>query len=126
MQFQEKNIDDMNVSHYQAIKTILLTTPTYVSKLPFKVDNYSKPIELWNKYKIDKTISMDNAIIKSAFDFHLSSSNHILLFYSTTLENCLLFCKIENKYYNIIVPFKGYEVLNNCNDSVIATYVQAY
>ena len=123
MQFQQKNINDMNISHYEVIKNILLTTPTYVSKLPFKVENYSKPIELWNKYKIDKTISMDNDIIKSAFDFHLSSSNHILLFYSTTLENCLLFCKIENKYYNIIVPFKGYEVLNSCNDSVIATYV---
>jgi hypothetical protein len=126
MQFQEKNIDYINNSHYDLIKNILLTTPTYVSKLPFKVDNYSKPIELWNKYKINKNISMDNHLIKSAFDFHLSNNNHVLLFYSTILDNCLLFCKIENKYYNIIVPFQGYSVLKNCNDSVIATYVQAY
>jgi len=126
MQFQHKNINDINHNHYKLIKNILLTTPTYVSKLPFKVNNYSKPLELWNKYKIDKTISLDEPLIKSAFDFHLSNNNHILLFYSTSLDNCLLFCKIETLYYNIIVPFKGYDILENCNNSVIATYVQAY
>ena len=39
---------------------------------------------MWNNYKINKTISLDNTIIiKSAFDFHLSTNNHVLfvLFY---------------------------------------------
>ena len=50
---------------------------------------------MWNNYKINKTISLDNTIIKSAFDFHLSTNNHVLLFYSTVLDNCLLFCKVQ-------------------------------
>ena len=126
MQIQQKNIEDIKDDHCKLIKKILLTSPTYVEKLPFKVTNYSKPIEMWNNYKINQKISLNNTVIKSAFDFHLSTNNHVLLFYSTVLDNCLLFCKVQNKYYNIIVPFKGYEVLENCNDSVIATYVQAY
>ena len=56
MQIQQRNIEDIQDDHCKLIKNILLTPPTYVEKLPFKVTNYSKPIEMWNNYKIKQQL----------------------------------------------------------------------
>ena len=40
MHIQQRNIEDIQDDHCKLIKNILLTPPTYVEKLPFKVTNY--------------------------------------------------------------------------------------
>ena len=76
-----------------------------ITFIPHHVNNYSKVIEFWNKYKKNRRISID-IILKNIFDFHLSKNNHVLLYYSTNLDNCLMMCKINEKYINIRAPIQ--------------------
>ena len=47
------------------IKNIILTKPTYMAEVPFRVNNYGEAVKLWGEYKRNKSISIEN-ICKSA------------------------------------------------------------
>lgn len=115
-----------SINHFDKIKKILLTPPTFVTKLPFKVNDYTEAIKLWSNYKKYKTLLINDVRVKGVFDFHLSKCDHVIMYYSNKMDNCLLLCKINNLYYNIITPFERNDIIKHCDNSVLATYINAY
>jgi len=106
------------------IKNIILTKPTYIAEVPFRVSNYAEAVSLWVQYKKHKTISIENSHVTNAFKFHLNCGNHVVMFHTYKNNTCLLFCKIHNKFYNIIIPFVNDGIA--MTESFIATYVPAH
>ena len=106
------------------IKKIILTKPTYIAEVPFRVSNYGEAVALWCQYKKYKSIPVSNTHVINAFKFHLDCGNHVVMYHTHKDNNCLLFCKINNKFFNIIIPFinEGVEI----NNSFIATYVAVH
>jgi hypothetical protein len=105
------------------IKNILKKPSKSIIYLPYQVTTYSEVIEQWKKYKKHRHIKIDeiNSVwpVAQIFNFHFSKINHVLLYYSANLENCLLMCKINNKYINMIAPM---EPLKDIGRNFVATY----
>ena len=105
------------------IKEIILTKPTYMAEVPFRVNNYGEAVKLWGQYKKYKSISINNEHVINAFKFHLNCNNHVVMFHTYKDNNCLLLCRVKDKFINIIIPFvnEGTAI----TESFIATYVPA-
>jgi len=103
------------------IKEIILTKPTYMAEVPFRVNNYGEAVKLWGQYKKYRSISINNDQVINAFKFHLNCNNHVVMFHTYKDNNCLLLCKVKDKFINIIIPFvnEGSAI----RESFIATYV---
>ena len=89
---------------FSIIKNMIKKPCKYVTRVPFHVKSYKTVVHSFNAFKPHKEINIitsDNYLLKSIFIFHLSDVNHVILYYSKHLENCLLLCKIHNKYINI-------------------------
>ena len=89
--------------------------------IPFIVNCYDDVLKEWNKYKVSGQLDtniMYNQNLKNIFDFHIMNIDHIVLYWSSNQEMCLLMCKINNKYINLEVPM----LLDNMENSFIATY----
>jgi len=93
-----------NILH--KVKTTLLKTPTYVLKIPYNVENYNEVIEIWKEYKEKNELRLKEREIKEILKFHKTNDNHIILYHSRNKENCILLCKINKLYYNIIIPIE--------------------
>ena len=106
------------------IKKIILTKPTYMAEVPFRVSNYGEAVKLWCEYKKNRTIKIDNAHILNALKFHLDCEDHVLMYHTYKDNNCLLLCKVKNKFINLIIPFVNEG--NELNNSFIATYVAVH
>jgi len=104
---------------------ILIKTPTKkIIYIPFEVSSYSKVIETWKIYKKCgkhniNIKDIEKKILDNIFSFHNDHKNHVLLYYSANLKNCLLMCRIENKYINMIAPI---DPLQDIERNFVATY----
>jgi energy-converting hydrogenase A subunit M len=106
------------------IKELLKIESKKIIYIPFKVQSYSKVIELWNYYKKTNNININiidfqKKMLYDIFSFHNNNENHVLLYYSKNLKNCLLMCKINNKYINMLAPI---DPLKNLERNFVATY----
>ena len=106
------------------IKDTILTIPTYMAEVPFRVTHYAEAVTLWSQYKKHKSISINNTHVENAFKFHLDCGDHVIMFHTYKDNNCLLLCKVNNKFINIIIPFINDGSL--INESFIATYVPGH
>ena len=86
-----------------------------------QVSSYCKVIERWIKFKTFKELKFDTplSLIRDIFKFHRSDSNHIVLYYSKNMRECLLMCRVKSKYINLLIPAYS---LQNFNSSFIATF----
>ena len=92
---------------FQKIKQILNQGCNVVYRLKLEVDAYKSVIDVWKTYKRINTLGIvtsDRRIIKEIFDFHKTINDHVILYFSSKKENCLLMCKINNEYINLLVP----------------------
>ena len=114
----------MTSSLLPTIKKIIMEPSKQIFHIPLQVDSYSKVIDLWKKYKKYKNIDLNdvnqNYILNNVFDFHLSEINHVLLYYSSNLDHCLMMCKANNKYINISAPVQKNLIKTDTN--FIAVY----
>jgi len=110
----------MEDSYLIRIKEILKKKPVTTFKYPLETKNYTFVVEMWIKYKNEKKLLINDHNIRTVFEFHLSSFDHIICYFSKGTEMALLLCKIKGKYINMLIPAESQLVLNN---SVIATYV---
>ena len=106
------------------IKNILKKPSKSIIYLPYQVKTYSEVVERWKRYKKKGVDPYGKKIgpvwpVSGIFDFHFSKINHVLLYYSSNLENCLLMCKINNKYINMIAPM---DPLKDIGRNFVATY----
>ena len=99
------------------IKEILNHQCNIIYKVPFMVNNYKEVLIAWREYKKNKSLSF-NKTVCDVFDFHTTSCDHIILYWSANMNDCLLMCKVQNKYINIKIPM----LIENAEDSFIATY----
>jgi|TARA_B110000438_G_scaffold260124_1_gene269990 hypothetical protein len=106
------------------IKNTILTKPTYIVEIPLRVSNYAEAVAMWGQYKKYKTIPISNTHVVNVFKFHLDCSNHVIMYHTYKDNNCLLLCKINNKFFNIIIPFINDGI--SIDESFIATYVPAH
>ena len=99
------------------IKEILNHQCNIIYKVPFMVNNYKEVLIAWREYKKNKNLSF-NKTVCDVFDFHNTSCDHIILYWSANMNDCLLMCKVQNKYINIKIPM----LIENAEESFIATY----
>ena len=101
----------------QKIKEIIKHPCNMTRKVPFVVNNYNEVLDAWNSYKNNQLFD-NNKNIHNIFDFHKSEIDHIILYWSLNQRDCLLMCKIGEKYINMYLPM----TLDNLGYSFIATY----
>jgi len=95
----------------------LIKQPCNIARtVPFIVNNYKDVLKQWRSYKNGVIINDKN--LCDIFNFHNDNIDHILLYWSSNQEDCLLMCKISNKYINLCIPM----MLDNVEKSFIATY----
>lgn len=107
---------------YSIIKNMIMNPSKKVMRVPFHVKSYENVLDIWNTFKKQKHINVDTTddkLLDSIFKFHMSDIDHIILYYSKHLEDCLLMCKIREKYVNMVAPI---EPLDQLEYSLIATY----
>lgn len=85
----------------------------------YKINNYKEVINIWKLYKNGKKIYNNDFLIKDIFDFHLSNTDHVILFYSKNNKNALLMSKIDNEYINLVIPAYS---LKNKGVSIISIF----
>ena len=100
------------------IKEIFNHPCNIIYKVPFSVDNYKDVLFAWREYKKKGRNSTYHKTICDVFDFHNTNCDHIILYWSSKMNDCLLMCKIQNKYINIKIPM----LIENAEESFIATY----
>jgi hypothetical protein len=84
--------------------------------VPFMVNNYTDVLKQWSCY--NKGEAINDKKLCDIFNFHNNNIDHILLYWSSNQEDCLLMCKISNKYINLRIPM----MLDDVEKSFIATY----
>ena len=95
----------------------LIKQPCNIARtVPFIVNNYKDVLKQWNCYNKGEAINDKN--LCDIFNFHNDNIDHILLYWSSNQEDCLLMCKISNKYINLRIPM----MLDDVEKSFIATY----
>ena len=107
---------------FQKIKQILNQGCNVVYRLKLEVDSYKSVIDVWKTYKRNNIISIttsDRRIIKEIFDFHKTINDHVILYFSRKKKNCLLMCKINNEYINLLIPAVK---INRDQKSFVAIY----
>jgi len=100
------------------IKEIFNHPCNIIYKVPFSVDNYKDVLFAWREYKKKGRNSTYHKTICDVFDFHNTNCDHIILYWSSNMNDCLLMCKVQNKYINIKIPM----LIENVEESFIATY----
>lgn len=110
----------------EKIKKLLLQNSNVIYNIKLSVLNYKEVILAWKNYKSKNELNIldehDKHIIKNIFNFHKLSIDHIILYYSKELIDCLIMCKINNKYINLQIPTN--DLISNLNRSFIAVYAQ--
>jgi len=90
-----------------------------VYPIKYEINDYKEVIDIWKPYKSGKKIYNNDFLIKDIFDFHLSNTDHVILFYSKNKINALLMSKIDNEYINLIIPAYS---LKNKGVSIVSTF----
>ena len=108
---------------FKKVKETLLVPPTYVLKIPYNVNNYNEVLEIWREYKEENKLRLEERELKEILKFHKTNDNHIILYHSKNDENCILLCKINNIYYNIIMPIENENKYDLQSESFLATYL---
>ena len=100
----------------EKIRKLIKQPCNIVRTVPFIVNNYKDVLKQWRSFKNGIIINDKN--LCDIFNFHNDNIDHILLYWSSNQEDCLLMCKISNKYINLRIPM----MLDNVENSFIATY----
>ena len=105
----------------EKIKQLLCNESNIVYDVPIQVNSYRHVIERWINFKKFKKLCFeeDQSIIRDVFRFHRSDTDHIVLYYSKNMPDCLLMCRIRGDYINLLVPAVK---ICELNKNIIATY----
>ena len=105
------------------IKNLLLQDCNVIYNTKLNVENYNEVIDVWLRYKNENKLFLleeDKHIVKNVFDFHKENIDHVILYYSKDLLDCLIMCRIDSRYINIQIPSE--ENIRKFNKSFIAVY----
>ena len=89
--------------------------------LPYETRDYSKVVSMWLKFKRHNRLVINNHIIRTVFTFHNTHNHHAILYYSIGMDTCLLLCRFNGKYYNVLISADGFN-LNLKEGSILLTF----
>ena len=96
--------------------------PNFVYRLQYNIKDYNDILNLWKNYMKSKKVICPfeyETMLKNIFSFHKMDIDHVIAIQSYNLTNCLLMCKINKEYINLIIP----KIPFHENDiSIIATF----
>ena len=77
-----------------------------VYRVPLQVGSYEEVIRTWRYYKRNGRSIQTTAgkVVQDIFAFHQQSVDHIILYYSVNLMNCLLMCRVGDIFKNLLIP----------------------
>lgn len=108
------------LSDLKNIKEMLKKEPTMLQTTSLSVDDYQEVVELWKLFRDENKLMIDDYWVKQFMAFHKTPRNHILLYYSKNLRECLLMCRTNNRYFNIKIPDSD---LGKFDKNFIATFI---
>ena len=108
------------LSDMKNIKEMLKKEPTMLQITNLSVNNYKEVVDLWKLFRDENKLSIDDYWVKQFMMFHKTPINHILLYYSKNLNECLLMCRTNNRYFNIKIPDSD---LGTFDKNFIATFI---
>ena len=91
----------------EKIKNLLLQGSNVIYDTNISIEDYEVVLKMWLNYKKTGKIYLkddDLYLVKSVFDFHKKEIDHIILYFSKELLECLLLCRIDGMYKNILIP----------------------
>lgn len=97
------------------IKKTLLKKPENIFAIQHQVNDYLSVIKLWNNYKKNnkningKTRFYQDYNIRCILKFHLEDTSHIIMYHSKHLNEILIMCKNNNKYFNMKIPYMEFK-----------------
>ena len=113
------------MSVIERINQMIRRPSNVVFRIPLQVESYEEVMQAWLYYKRNGQIFQIAArkIVQDVFAFHQQQVDHIILYYSVNLMNCLLMCRVGNTFKNLLIPAP--ELLPEdygLGGSIIATY----
>ena len=96
-----------------------------VFRIPLQVESYEEVMRAWQYYKRNGQIFQMAARkrVQDVFAFHQQQVDHIILYYSVNLMNCLLMCRVGNTFKNLLIPAPELPSgVDGLGGSIIATY----
>ena len=109
------------VEELDKIKQILQNVSNIVYPVSISVSSYRHVLDRWIKFKTFQQLHFgpNMHLIRDVFRFHRADPNHIVVYFSRNLTDCLLMCRIRWKYINILTPAP---ILKDKKCSLIAVY----
>lgn len=112
------------VLELDVIKNMLCNESNVVYDVPIQVSSYRHVLDEWINFKTFKKFKKlflkgETNLVREVFKFHRSDTDHIILYYSKNMRDCLLMCRVKGKYINLLVPAKG---ISELDKNIIATY----
>ena len=109
------------VEELKKIKEILQNVSNVVYPIPITVDSYRHVLDRSIQYKTFKQLHFapHMSLIRDVFRFHRAHLNHIIVYFSRNMLDCLLMCRIRGKYINILIPAP---IIRDKSCSLIAVY----
>ena len=108
------------LSDLKNIKEMLKKEPTMLQTTKLSVEDYQEVVDLWKLFRDENKLPIDDYWVKEFMSFHKTTGNHILLYYSKNLSECLLMCRTNNRYFNIKIPDSD---LGKYDKNFIATFI---
>jgi hypothetical protein len=109
------------VEELDKIKCILQNVSNVVYPVAINVKSYKNVLDRWLSYKNFTRLHFapHMGLIRDIFRFHRGNLNHVIVYFSRNMIDCLLMCRIKGKYVNILTPAP---VLRDKNCSLIAVF----
>ena len=97
-----------NTKYFEKIKEMFVNKkPNIIYGFEDSINSYEYILDLWKKYYLKEKLILPEKYIKifnDIFKFHKMEINHIIAFQSSNLSNSLLLCRMDKRYFNILVP----------------------
>ena len=113
------------MSVIEKINQMIRRPSNVVFHIPMQVESYEEVMQAWLYYKRNGKIFQMEArkIVQDVFAFHQQPIDHIILYYSVNLMNCVLMCRVGNTFKNLLIPApKMLPEDLGLGGSIIATY----
>lgn len=109
------------VKEIDKIRQMLQNISNVVYPISINVSSYKHVLSRWLSFKKFESLhfAAHMGLIRDVFRFHRSNLNHIILYYSRNMQNCLLMCRVKGNYRNLLIPAYS---LRDINCSLIAIY----
>lgn len=88
------------------IRRLLASGCRAAFRIPVRVPSYSSVLEGWRAY-LGGSLELESPeahLVEGVFEYHRDHDDHVILYHSGGMSDCLLLCKTGGRYAHISVP----------------------